>query len=97
VGGYDSGISFIAMTQGQLKSFLEAVKGDLTLQEKLKAAAGDPEAVVSIAATAGFVFSVQELKKDQSQISEEELEGVVGGNGFTNLIVCDNWTIEWCG
>ena len=66
------------MSQEQLKAFLEKVKGDTSLQEKLKAAA-DADAVVSIAKEAGFSISADDLKKAQSELSEEELEGVAGG------------------
>ncbi|QNI85952.1 nif11-like leader peptide domain protein [Synechococcus sp. PROS-7-1] len=66
------------MSEEQLKAFLEAVKADAGLQEKLKAA-GDVDAVVTIAKAAGFVISAEELKKSQAEVSEEELEGVAGG------------------
>ena len=68
------------MSEEQLKAFLEAVKADAGLQEKLKAA-GDVDAVVEIAKAAGFVISAEELKRAQAEISEEELEGVAGGYG----------------
>ena len=67
-----------AMSEEQLKAFLEAVKADAGLQEKLKAA-GDADAVVAIAKAAGFFISAEELKKAQAEVSEEELEGVAGG------------------
>ena len=70
-----------AMSEEQLKAFLEAVKADEGLQEKLKAA-GDADAVIAIAKAAGFAISADELKKAQSEISEEELEGVAGGKGY---------------
>ena len=66
------------MSEEQLKAFLEKVKADSSLQEKLKVAA-DVEAVVAIAKEVGFMFSVDELKKAKSEISDEELEGVAGG------------------
>ena len=66
------------MSEEQLKAFLEKVKADTSLQEKLKAA-GDADAVIAIAKAAGFAISADELKKAQSEISEEELEGVAGG------------------
>ena len=66
------------MSEEQLKAFLEAVKADASLQEKLKAA-GDDDAVIAIAKAAGFAISADDLKKAQSEISEEELEGVAGG------------------
>ena len=66
------------MSEEQLKAFLEKVKGDTTLQEQLKAAA-DTDAVVAIAKDAGFSISADDLKNAQSEVSEEELEGVAGG------------------
>ena len=65
------------MSEEQLKAFLEAVKADAGLQEKLKAA-GDADAVVAIAKAVGFVISVEELNRAQADVSEEELEGVAG-------------------
>ena len=73
------------MSEEQLKAFLEKLKGDTSLQEKLKAAA-DADAVVAIAKAAGFAVSAEELKKAQAEISEEELEGIAGGS--TRNLVC---------
>ena len=69
------------MSEEQLKSFLEAVKADAVLQEKLKAAT-DADAVVAIAKESGFVVSADEIKAAQSapqELSDEDLEGVSGG------------------
>jgi len=67
------------MSEEQLKAFLEAVKGDAGLQEKLKAA-NDADAVVAIAKAAGFAISCEELKKAaQTEIKDEELEQMAGG------------------
>jgi predicted ribosomally synthesized peptide with nif11-like leader len=66
-----------AMSEEQLKTFLEAVKADAGLQEKLKAAK-DAAGVVAIAKAAGFAISVEELQKTQAELSEEELEAVTG-------------------
>ena len=70
------------MSEEQLKAFLEAVKADAGLQEKLKAA-GDADAVVAIAKAAGFLISAEALQRAEAEISEEELEGVAGGR-FTD-------------
>ena len=69
------------MSEEQLKAFLDAVKADAGLQEKLKAAA-DVDAVVEIAKAAGFVISAEELQNAQAEVSEDELEGVAGGKLF---------------
>ena len=66
------------MSEEQLKAFLEKVKADTSLQEKLKAAA-DADAVTAIAKEAGFNVSADDLTKAQSELSDEELEGVAGG------------------
>ena len=66
------------MTEEQLKAFLEKVKADTSLQEKLKAAA-DTNAVVAIAKEAGFIISAEDLKNAQvTELSDEELEGAAG-------------------
>ena len=75
------------MSEEQLKAFLEAVKADTSLQEKLKAAA-DSDAVLAIAKEAGFMISADDLAKAQSELSEEELEGVDGGGTYT---YCQAW------
>ena len=72
------------MSEEQLKAFLEKVKSDTSLQEKLKASA-NPDAVVSIAKEAGFMISADDLNQGQSEISEEELEGVAGGCQFHSM------------
>ena len=66
------------MSEEQLKAFLEKVKGDTSLQEKLKAAA-DANAVSAIAKEAGFSISADDLTNAQSELSDQELEGVTGG------------------
>ena len=76
-----------AMSEEQLKAFLDAVKADAGLQEQLKAA-GDTDAVVAIAKAAGFVISAEELKRAQEEISEAELEGVAGGISYGMGIHC---------
>ena len=79
------------MSEEQLKAFLEAVKADAGLQEKLKAAK-DADAVVEIAKAAGFVISADALKKAQAaEISEEELAGVAGGYVAAAGLICPSW------
>ena len=79
------------MLEEQLKAFLEKVKADTSLQEKLKAAA-DSDAVVAIAKEAGFMISADDLTKAQSELSEEELEDVSGGISIIGVcpLVCQN-------
>ena len=66
------------MSEEQLKAFLEKVKLDTSLQEKLKAAT-DADAVVEIAKASGFVISADDVKKAQSEVSDAELEAAAGG------------------
>ncbi|MDC0269674.1 Nif11-like leader peptide family natural product precursor [Synechococcus sp. AH-551-N23] len=78
------------MSEEQLKAFLEKVKADTSLQEKLKAA-GDANAVAAIAKEAGFSISADDLTKAQSELSDQELEGVAGGkNQLKYCWICSN-------
>lgn len=71
------------MSEEQLKAFLEVVKSDAALKEKLKGA-GDADAVAIIAREVGYNISTKELhKSQQSDISERELEGIIGGKKMT--------------
>ena len=62
------------MSLGQLKAFLEKVKGDSSLQEKLKGTKS-PDEVVSIAKEHGHEFIADKI----NQLSEKELERLAGG------------------
>ena len=64
------------MSEEQLKAFLEKVKADTSLQEKLKAAAS-PEAAMDIAKEAGFSITAEDIQS--AVVSDEELEGAAGG------------------
>ena len=68
------------MSEEQLKAFLEKVKTDTSLQDKLKAAAS-PEAAIEIAKEAGFAITAEDIQSMQStvELSDEELEGASGG------------------
>ena len=83
------------MSEEQLKAFLEKVKVDTSLQEKLKAAA-NADAVVSIAKEAGFSISADDLKKAQ-ELSKEELEGVAGAGPVScGFIMVNTQLLELC-
>ena len=69
------------MTQEQLKAFLEKVKGDTSIQEKLKAAQSQDD-VVSIAKDYGHAFGTEHI----SQLSEKELEGVAGDSIVAGVV-----------
>ena len=68
------------MSEEQLKAFMEAVKADKALQEKVKRAGNDSATVVAIAKAAGFVISAEELARAQAEVSEDELVSVAGGS-----------------
>ena len=73
------------MSEEQLKAFLEKVKADTSLQEKLKAAKS-PEDVVGIAKEHGHEFSADKI----TELSEAQLEGVAGGScvaGLTKMCI----------
>ena len=76
------------MSEEQLKAFLEKVKADTSLQEKLKAAA-DANAVAAIAKEAGFAITAEDIQSMQSStdLSDDELDGVAGAgaNSFCYL------------
>ncbi len=50
------------MSEEHLKAFLEAVKADVSLQEKLKTAT-EKSAVVAIAKEAGFEIAIEAMEK----------------------------------
>ena len=69
------------MSKEQLNAFLEKVKSETELQDKLKAAAS-PEAALQIAKEAGFSITAEDIQSMQSapgEVSDEELEGASGG------------------
>ena len=69
------------MSEEQLNAFLEKVKSDTSLQEKLKAATS-PEAAIDIAKDAGFSITAEDIQSMQSvtlELSDHELEQVAGG------------------
>ena len=68
------------MSEEQLKAFIEKVQADPSLQEQLKAEGADP---VAIAKAAGFTIKQQDLYRQASELSDEELEAVAGGTGNT--------------
>ena len=66
------------MSEEQLSAFLEKVKSDTELQEKLKAA-GSSEAAIEIAKEAGFLITAEDMQSSTIELSDEELEGAAGG------------------
>ena len=68
------------MSEEQLKAFLEKLKSDTELQEKLKAAAST-DAAIEIAKDAGFAITAEDMQSATIELSDEELEGAAGGYG----------------
>ena len=69
------------MSEEQLKAFLEKVKADTSLQEKLNGAA-DADVAIEIAKEAGFSITAEDIQSRQSttdEVSDKELEGATGG------------------
>ena len=80
-GSHHTSIQLQAMSEEQLNAFLEKVKADTSLQEKLKTAAS-PEAAIEIAKAAGFSITSADIQSMQSstvELSDEELDDVAGG------------------
>ena len=77
------------MSEEQLKAFLEKVKSDTELQEKLKAAVA-PEAAVDIAKEAGFSITTEDLNSHRQGVSDDELEVAAGGCGGDTTYGCQH-------
>ena len=84
------------MSEEQLSAFLEKVKADTSLQEKLNGAA-DADAVVEIAKSTGFLIlakDIQWMQPKSQELSDEELEAAVGGGPRgVGCVSCE----AWCG
>ena len=78
------------MSEEQLKAFLEKVKGDTSLQEKLKAAAS-PEASIEIANEAGFAITAEDIQSMPAtvELSDEELESAAGGFFYRSAVATE--------
>ena len=75
------------MSEEQLNAFLEKVKSDTELQEKLNAAAS-PDAAIEIAKAAGFSITAEDIQSATVELSDDELEGAAGGYSYISCIVC---------
>ena len=77
--------SLTVTIEEQLKAFLEVVKTDALLQEKLKTVK-DPNAAVAIDKAAGFAIPAEDIASDQAsatgELPSEELEGVARGKTY---------------
>ena len=86
------------MSEEQLKAFWEAVQADTSLQEKLRATT-DADSIASVAKEAGFEISADEVKEARIPLSDEQLDGVAGGECVVcrsyNMWVVDMWAIHY--
>ena len=82
------------MSEEQLKAFIAKVQADTSLQEQLKAEGADP---VAIAKASGFSITTDDLKAHRQNLSEDELEGVAGGDLYGCLIGTEDASIRFPG
>ena len=84
-------LPLLVMSEEQLAALIAKLKDDEGFQEKLKGAA-DLDAVLAIAKDAGFEISKPDWLRYQAkktiELSDEELEGVAGGNLYTMDVRC---------
>ena len=83
------------MSQEKLRAFLESCQADTSLQERLKKAA-DIDAVVAIAKDAGFEIFADDLKVAKLELSDEELDHVVGLGIFDTWGMCSTIKEHGC-
>ena len=91
------------MSEEQLKAFLEKLKADTSLQEKLNGAA-DADTVVEIVKEAGFAITAEDIQSmpSSTDLSDDELEGAAGGGGKStctigcNYATCKNGDYTGC-
>ena len=82
------------MSEEQLKAFIEKLKENSDLQQKLKGAA-DADAFAAIAKEAGFAVTaedVQSMQTAKTELSDDDLERVAGGICAATAA----WTQEDC-
>lgn len=73
------------MSSEQLQLFIEKVKSDNDLAEKLKGVQSDEQAI-AIAKELGFTITNDDLESlfpEEQDLTEEQLESVAGGFGFS--------------
>ena len=92
-------VAVSGMSEEQLSALLAKLKEDAGLKEKLKGAA-DLDAAVAMAKDAGFDVTKGDWLKHQAkqtlELSDEELEGVAGGNTPSPQTLWTNAVIQCC-
>ena len=66
------------------KAFIERLKTDEEFRERVKDAA-DKETRIALVNAEGFDFSEEDIKAVKSELSDDELQAISGGNEFRNL------------
>ena len=77
------------MSSEQLQLFIEKVKSDNDLAEKLKGVQSDEQAI-AIAKELGFTITNDDLESlfpEEQELTEEQLEAVAGGFGFSQEVI----------
>ena len=77
------------MSSEQLQLFIEKVKSDNDLAEKLKGVQSDEQAI-AIAKELGFTITNDDLESlfpEEQDLTEEQLEAVAGGFGFSQEVL----------
>ena len=77
------------MSSEQLQLFIEKVKSDNDLAEKLRGVQSDEQAI-AIAKELGFTITNDDLASlfpEEQDLTEEQLEAVAGGFGFAQEVI----------
>ncbi len=72
------------MSLDQAKAFMALVSGDKELQVRLGACDSSAERFI-MARELGFTFSAEELKLARTELSDEDLDAVAGGEDFYSI------------
>lgn len=75
------------MSSSQLKNFLEALKLDAALRQRIQEASDNAD-IVAIASDAGYAISMDDLTGAEAELSDEDLENAAGGSSFL-WVRCD--------
>ena len=67
----------VILSHKRVQAFIGKVKGDISLQEKLKFA-GDIDAAIAIAKAAGDSINTEDIYNAKSELNHKELDSVAG-------------------
>jgi predicted ribosomally synthesized peptide with nif11-like leader len=81
------------MSKAEVERFSKDVKASKALQEEVKKAGTSEQAVVDLAKSKGYDFTVEELKaaaaQKKGELSEEQLDKVAGGAAIVTHVVTE--------